>query len=554
MTQRRDFLKLAGLAPAALAQVLRAEPVPAREDSFNDTRFGRKKAVVAKNAMVICSSPLAAKVALDIMKSGGNACDAACAVAAVQTVTDPHLTTITGCFCLLYYDARSGKTSYMNGDINTPKTRLKGFSAADLRTGRGVGVPGWWGGFEAALARLGTKPRAQVMAPAIRYAREGFTIYPFLYGEMFSQAALIGISSQGREIYMPEGCLLSPGQVLKQERAADTLERLAAEGSDYFYRGEFAKKYCEVVRQHDGVMTPADFENYAVRWDQPARSTYRGLDIVASPPPDNGGTHIIEALNMIEQIDLQKYGPPGESAETMRELIMISNEVMSAGARQTDPHSHPVPLDIITSKEYARIRYKLLQMSGPLPASPPPSPGTTHVTVIDPDGNVVSLLHSCMADPWENGLFVEGVSICASAGHFLRVMPNPGDRASVFLAPNIIFKGGKPLLASGSPSASLVMCILQNVVNILDFKMPIEESVHRPRFGAIHRPEGGNMIEADIDERLRQKMLDMGGVQLDPVSPWEWLDGSFEGIYIDPDTGARVACGDPRRTSQAYGY
>jgi len=555
LTHRREFLKCAGLAvTASTAKAIPAPPDASADDWFGETRFGRKKAVFAKNGMVICSHPLAAQAGLDVLRAGGNACDAACTVAAMQTVVEPHLTTITGCFSMLYSDARSQTTSYVNGDINAPKVLLTAFSAADTRTGKGVGVPGWWGGFEAALSKLGTKPRAEVMAPAIHHAREGFRIHPFLYGEMFSQLATIGVSPQGREIYMPEGALLPPGQLLKQERAAHTLERLATEGSNYFYRGEFAKKYCEVVRQHDGVMTPEDFESYAVRWDEPARSTYRGYDVVASPPPDNGGTHIIEALNMIEQIDLQKHGPPSESAEIMRELILISNEVMSAGARQTDPHSHPVPLDIITSKEYARIRYKLLQMSGPTPAAQLPPPGTTHLTVVDGAGNVASLLHSSMSQPWENGLFVEGVSICASGGHFLRVMPKPGDRASVFLAPNIIFKHGKPLLASGSPSASLVMNILQNTVNILDFKMSIEESVHRPRFGALSATGRGNMIEADIDEKIRQRIVAMGGVMLDPISPWHYLNGSFEGIYIDPDTGMRVACGDPRRTSQAFGY
>jgi gamma-glutamyltranspeptidase/glutathione hydrolase len=521
---------------------------------FAAARFGRKKAVEANHAMVICSHPVAAQAGIEILKSGGNACDAACSIAAAQTVLEPHLTTITGCFSMLYYDAGTGRTSYLNGDINAPKAPLPGFSAADTRTGKGVGVPGWWGGFEAALSKLGTKPRAEVMAPAIRYAREGFRIHPFLYGEMFSQLATLGVTPQGREIYMPQGALLSSGQILKQERAARTLERLAAEGSDYFYRGEFARKYCEVVRQNDGVMTPADFESYSVRWDEPARSTYRGHDVVASPPPDNGGTHIIEALNMIELIDLQKHGPPSESAETLRELILISNEVMSAGARQTDPHSHPVPLDIITSKEYARIRYKLLQMSGPIPIAPQAQPGTTQVAVVDKAGNAVSLLHSCMAQPWENGLFVEGVSICASGGHFLRVMPKPGDRASVFMAPNIIFRNGKPLLANGSPSASLVMNILQNIVNILDFKMTVEESVHRPRFGALSGTSGGNIIEADVDEKIRHKIVAMGGVKLTPISPWHYLNGSFEGIHIDSQTGRRVACGDPRRTSQAVGY
>jgi gamma-glutamyltranspeptidase/glutathione hydrolase len=98
------------------------------------------------------------------------------------------------------------------------------------------------------------------------------------------------------------------------------------------------------------------------------------------------------------------------------------------------------------------------------------------------------------------------------------------------------------------------MNILQNTVNILDFKMSIEESVHRPRFGALSATSRGNMIEADVDEKIRQRIVAMGGVMLDPISPWHYLNGSFEGIYIDPDTGMRVACGDPRRTSQAFGY
>jgi gamma-glutamyltranspeptidase/glutathione hydrolase len=146
-------------------------------------------------------------------------------------------------------------------------------------------------------------------------------------------------------------------------------------------------------------------------------------------------------------------------------MVLINNEVMSAGASQTDPHSHPVPLETILSKEYARIRFKLLQMSGPRDSVPAPPPGSTHVTVVDGAGNVATILHSCMALPWSNGLFVEGISICAVGGHFLPVMPGPGDRASAYVAPNIIFKNGKPVLASGSPSVSLIANILQNTVN-----------------------------------------------------------------------------------------
>lgn len=553
MTSRREFLKGAALAvTAANASDFSALPSPVRKELLQEARFGRKKQLSAKNGMVICTQPVAAQAGIEILKAGGNACDAACTVAAAQTVLEPHLTTITGCFSLLYYDAQNGKVSYVNGDINAPMAGLPHFSSADTLTGRGVGVPGWWGGFEAALSKLGSKPRAEVMKPAIDYAREGFPINAFLYGEMFSASTRLGVTLEGRQIFMPQGSLLSPGDILKQEQAANTLERLASEGSGYFYHGDFARKYCEVVQKHKGVMTPDDFAKYTVRWDQVARTTYRGYDVVASPPPDNGGTHIVEALNMIELIDLHKYGPPSESPDTMRELILISNEVMSAGARQTDPRSHPVPLDVITSKEYAAIRYRLLQMSGPIPTALP-SPGTTHITVVDSAGNIASVLHSCMSDSWQNGLFVEGVSVCASGVHFLRVMPKPGDRASVFLAPNIISKNGKPILASGSPSASLVMNILQNIVNILDFGMTMEESVHRPRFGAV-RAGGANMIESDISDRMQERMVELGGVSLESVSPWHFLMGSFEGIYIDPVTRMLSACGDPRRTAQAIGY
>ncbi len=525
-----------------------------RRKLVSEARFGHKKAASGKQGAVICSHPLAARAGIEILRAGGNACDAACSAAITQTVVEPHMTTITGCFGMLYFDAKSGRTTYVNGDINVPKAGLPGFTAADTYTGRGVGVPGWWGGFEAALGKHGTRSKAEIMAPAIGYARDGFEIHPFLYGEMFSMLGTIGRTAEGREIFMPRGTLLLPGQTLRQAKAAQTLERLKAEGGDYFYRGDFARHYCDVVNKTGGVMSPEDFASYQVRWDEAARGTYRGYEVVASPPPDNGGTHIIEALNMIEFIDIQKLGPPSESAETMYQLIMISNEVMAAGARQTDPRSHPVPLDVIVSKEYAHARYKLLQMSAPTVGSAPQPPGTNHVTAVDSAGNVASLTHSCMSTPWTNGLFVEGVSICASGVHFLRVMPKPGDRASVFLAPNIAFQNGRPVLASGSPSASLVSNILQNTVNILDFGMPIEESVHRPRFGAILDHGPANMVEADVDEKVRQRVAQRGGVTVDLVSPWYYHLGSFEGIYIDPASGQRTACGDPRRTSQADVY
>ncbi|MEO8450796.1 MAG: gamma-glutamyltransferase, partial [Gemmatimonadota bacterium] len=480
-TERREFLAraAAGLAGAGLAGfgpsgLIEAHAASRTAGDVPPARFGRKQGATGKRGMAVTAHPIATRAAIDVLKAGGNACDGALAASVMQTVVEPHMTTITGCLSLLYYDAATKKSSYINGGITAPLAGLPGFSAADLRTGRGAGVPGWWAGFEAALAKHGSKSRAELVRPAIDMARNGFTIHPFLFGEMFSQLDTIGVTPEGRRIYMPEGSLLSPGQLLKQPESAETLEHLAAEGNAYFYHGEFARKYCEVVKAAGGVITQEDFDRYEARYQEPARSTYRGYEIAASPPPDNGGTHIIEALNMLELLDLKRWGPPTDSPETLYYMVRITNEVMAAGAKQTDPRSHPVPLDLILSKEYARMRLDLLKMAdGAESARPAPPPGSNHVTVVDEPGNVATILHSVMALPWSNGLFVGGFGVAASGGHFLRVMPKPGDRASAYVAPNILFKDGKPVLASGSPSVGLIANILQNTVNILDFGIPI---------------------------------------------------------------------------------
>ncbi len=557
MPNRRHFLHTtalglaaSGIRPAETTSLGAAGQSP--YDGVEPARFGRKRGATGKRGMVICSHPLATRAGVNLLRAGGNACDAALCTSLMQTVVEPHMTTITGVLSMLYYDAATGKTTYVNGGMNAPLAGLPGFSGADLRTGRGAGVPGYWGGFEAALARHGSKPKREVMAPAIHFARDGFPIHPFLFGEMFEQLDTIGLTETGQRIYMPEGALLPPGALLKQVEAADTLERLAAEGNQYFYHGDFAKKFCEVVKAANGVITPEDFARYEVRWQEPARSSYRGYQIAASPIPDNGGTHIIEALNMLELLDLPKWGPPTDSPETLYHMVRITNEVMEAGGRQTDPVGHPVPQDLIVSKEYARMRLDLLRMQEVTEGTKPaPPPGSNHVTAVDGRGNVATILHSVMALPWSNGLFASGVSIAASGGHFLRVMPKPGERATAYVAPNMLFKDGKPILASGSPSVGLVANILQNTINHLDFGLGLEASVHRPRFGggSLGLP-GANYVEVDLAESVRAAVAKKG-VRLHVTSPWHFMNGSFEGIAIDPATGTMTACGDPRRNAQA---
>jgi gamma-glutamyltranspeptidase/glutathione hydrolase len=217
--------------------------------------FGPKQLATSRKGMAICTHPLASQEAINILHEGGNACDAALTCSVTQAVVEPHMTSITGVLSMLYYDAKSGKTTYVNGSGNAPKAELPGFNAGDLRTGRGVAVPGFWAGFEAAAKRHGKLDRKRLIAPAIHYARAGFQTHPFLWGEIFTQAHMLGLTDQGREIFLPHKIIPRPGEMLYQKRAADTLERLAAEGNDYFYRGAFAREFVDVVRGAGGVIT-----------------------------------------------------------------------------------------------------------------------------------------------------------------------------------------------------------------------------------------------------------------------------------------------------------
>lgn len=517
--------------------------------------FGPKQPASGAAGMVISAHPLATRAGTEVLRAGGTAADAALAVSVTQTVVEPHMTGITGVLSMLYYDAATRKTHYVNGGMNRPMAPLAGWGPGATATGLGVGVPGFWAGFEAARARFGKKSSKEICAAAIAYARDGFEIHPFLWGEMFVEMNNLGRSDQAREIFFPRGAMLNPGDLLVQKRAADTLERLAEQGNEYFYRGDFAREYIDVVREAGGVMTRADLERYDVRFDEPARGTYRGYEVVGSPAPDHGGLHVIEILNMIELLDLAKLGPPTESPETLWQMTRIAAQVFAEGSKHRDPKYHPFPAERIASKDYAKMRFDLLQMDAPAGSgsgdAPPPA-GSCHVTAVDRAGNIATVLHSCMSLPWSNGLFAGGVTVVASGAHFNRVMPGPGERATVYVAPNIVLKDGQPVLASGSPSGSLLQAIVQNTTNMLDFGISIHDSVDRPRFGNAYTPGGAALqaVEANFPAKTRDAAR-ARGLSLAVVNQWNYGLGSFEGIWIDPVTRRRSARGDARRCAMA---
>lgn len=518
--------------------------------------FGRKAKAQGRDGIAVSSHPIVSKVATNVLRAGGNAVDAILAASLAQTVVEPHMTTAFGVLSMMHYDAKSGVTSYVNGSMNAPLAGLPGFSPADLANGRSVAVPGFWSAWEAARERLATRSRETLAAPAIELARSGIPIYPFLYGMMFEQAGKIGLSAEGRDIYFQEGALRGPGDWIANPRLADTLERMAADGVDYFYRSGFTEKVVDTVRKAGGVLTMEDFDRYEPRWMEPAWGTYRGYRIAGSPPPDNGGTHLIEILNLVEQLPLQDWGMPTESADTLYWLARFCLEVSLDGADQGDPNSWPLPLETILSKDYAATRFELMKMHDPRPVdrARTPYPGSTHLTVVDRDGNVATMLHSLMAMPWSNGLIVDGMNLWAGGGHFFRTMPRPGDRATCYIAPHVIFgPDGRPVLAGGSPSVALIQTCITNTLNILDFGMDIETSVHQPRIGGpVYTSLTPNSISIELDCGTLeiQAAARERGLNFELTGPWSVHAGSYEGVHIRED-GVSSACADPRRAGAA---
>ena len=527
-----------------------------RKQLTDAARFGRKSSVSGADGIAITSHPIATRVATDTLRAGGNAADAALAASVSQAVVEPHMTSLCGVLSMLHLDGTTGETTYLNGSMARP-AELTSFDMADVPTARSVAVPGFWAGFEAALQRHGSLTKAELVGPAIELASEGFEVHPFLYGMAFEHIGTLGRYPAGQRTFFPDRRLIDVGEVLRQPELAETLGRLVTDGSDYFYRGAFAERMVDTVRAAGGVLTRQDLEDYEARWMEPARGTYRGFDVIGSPPPDRGGTHVIEILNLIEQIPLQEWGPPTESADSLYWLTRFCGEVYVEGFNQRDPRDFHVPLELIISKDVAAQRFELMKTSDPKAVGAAPYPGSNHVTVVDADGSIASVLHSIMSLPWSNGLFVDGVQLWAGGVHFLGNLPRAGGRGSCFVAPTIVLRDGRPVLTAGSPSQGLIQNLVQNTVNILDFGIDVETSVHTPRFGgptSIESVFSGAAsaptyaCEADVPEALRDEVTERG-ISFDVVNPWNFFMGSYEGVHIVDGVG--TACADPRRAGAA---
>lgn len=525
-------------------------------------------AVEAKNGMVVTSQHLASQVGVDILKLGGNAIDAAVAVGYAQAVVNPccgniggggfmtvHLADGTDTFINFRETAPAAASAnmYLDAEGNVKKgASLYGYLAA--------GVPGTVLGMETARQKYGKLSREQVMGPAIKLAREGFVLTRADTDILDTTVARFKQDPESAKIFLrPDGSALQPGDRLVQSDLANTLEAIAKDGPDAFYKGKVPQAVEAAAKQGGGILTAADFANYKVTETPPITCSYRGYKFVSAPPPSSGGVTLCEILNVVEGYDLKSMGFNSAAAihtltEAMRHAYMDRNTYLG------DPEFIKNPIDRLVSKSYAEEIRKKIVADKATPSEnvqpgmePHEKPETTHYSIVDHDGNAVSTTYTV------NGRF-GAVVIAPGTGFFLNDEMDdftvkvgeknlyglvqgtansiaPGKRPLSSMSPTLVTKDNKIFMVLGSPGGSRIITItLQTALNVIDHGMAPQEAVDAPRIHHQWLPDEVYYEQRGVSADTL-KLLSGMGYKMVEQTPW----GAAELILVGLPGAAGVS-------------
>jgi len=548
----------------------------------------------ARKAMVVSVHSLATDAGVEMMRQGGNAIDAAVATGFALAVVHPQAGNIGGGGFMLIRMA-DGKLHFLDYREKAPAAATvdmywdkQGNLIPDLSTlgYKAIGVPGSVAGMATAEKKWGKLGLQKVMAPAIRLARNGFPI-PWEYVRSFQSKRLTEFP-ESRRIFQRDGNFYQAGEVFKQPELARTLERIAADPEN-FYHGELAKQIAAAIQKGGGIVTAQDLANYQVKEREAVHGTYRGYDVYSAPPPSSGGVALIEILNMLEKFDLPSLG--GGSAEAMHLTIEAYRRAfMDRADFMGDPDFAKVPVAQLIDKKYANswresinpgrasISKDLRRPAGTFneldkvaKAAAPESTETTHYSIVDQEGNAVSVTTTL------NGTF--GAKVMAGSLGFLLnnemddfaakvgvpnmygLIQGPANavgankRPLSAMTPTIVTKDDKLFLVLGSPGGPTIITTVANVLmGVIDYGLDIQEAVDSPRFHNQWLPDRtaieGNRFSPDTLKLLQQKgqILHVGDPSSEkPDRDPDW--GDAECIMIDPKTGERLGGHDERRSS-----
>jgi len=549
----------------------------------------------APHAIVTSVHELASRVGVEMLRSGGNAVDAAVATGFALAVVHPQAGNLGGGGFLLLRNA-SGETHfidfrekapaaatekmYLDAQGNVIPNSSKDSSIVGYKS---IGVPGSVAGLVYAEKKYGKLSLEKVIAPAIKLARDGF---PLAYEDTqdLKEDKYLAQFPESKRIFLRDGNYYQPGDILKQLELARTLERIAKNPDD-FYHGAMARELAAAIIKGGGLITTGDLAAYEVKEREPIRGTYRGYDIISAPPPSSGGVALVEILNILEGFDLAKLGNRSAhaihlQAEAFRRAFYDRADFMG------DPDFSKVPVAQLIDKKYAAawrdsidpnhasvsqdlkrpsIFNELERVAQSRPTTIREPENTTHYSVVDAEGNAVAVT-TTLNDSFGSRVTAEGLGFllndemddfAAKQG-----VPNaygliqgpanaigPGKRPLSAMTPTIVLKDGKLFLVLGSPGGPRIITIVANIlIGVVDFSLDIQEAVNAPRFHHQWLPD-----QILVEDRLSpdtMNVLRSRGHKLTVRHFW----GDGECIMVDPKTGERLGASDGRNNGKAVGY
>ena len=544
--------------------------------------------VRGRHGVVASGTPIASRIGVDVLRKGGNAVDASIAVAFALAVTLPSAGNLGGGGFMLVrladgtaeaidYRERAPlaatRTMYLdeNGKV------IKGLSTD---TYKAAGVPGTVAGMQLAHQRHGKLKWADLVEPARALAAEGFELNSYVAGSLRAESSQkkLGKWPESRRIFQRNGRYYEAGERFVQPELAATLARIQRDPRD-FYTGETARILVADMRKNDGLITLEDLKAYAPAIRQPVHGMYRGHEIVSMPPPSSGGIALIHMLNMLEPLDLKALG--WNSAVYIHNLVEVMRRAFADRAQLVaDTDFRPIPLQGLLAPAYALERrrdidpYRAADSRKIREGRPAPyeSPDTTHFSIVDAAGNVVSNTYT-INDSYGAGMTVPGLGFLLNnemddftaqpgapnvwglvQGEANAIEPRKRPLSS--MTPTIVLKEGRVLMALGSPGGpTIINSVLQTILNVVDFEMDIQQAVEVSRFHHQWLPDHILWERFGISEDTRAALERMGHVFREKPGHGDlpWI-GDVQAIMIDPKTGMRLGGSDPRRGGAAVAY
>lgn len=527
--------------------------------------YARRPVALGREGMVASAHPSATLAGIEVMKSGGNAPDAAVAVNAVLGVTQPHQCGVGGDFFCLYYEAATRRVHFLNGAgrsgsrATLEELRRRGLEEVPRLGPGSVSVPGSVRAWGMLLERFGTRTLRELLAPAIHYAEAGFPV-THLLGQYAAERLAVVQDPEWRRVVAPAGRPARTGELLRQPDLARTLTALGEEGPELFYRGRIGQAIARRL-EAEGFVTAEDLASHTGEWGTPFKIAYRGFTVHETPLPTQGLAALL-ALNLLEGFDLGRLSY--HSAEHLHLMVeMVKLAYADRDRWIADPDQANLPVDGLLSKDYAALRRKAFD---PKKAQAyrwgNPVGDTTGFVIVDRAGNMISVIQSLFG-AFGAGVVPEGTGVLLhSRGSYFSTDPahpnsfGPRKRPFHTLIAALVTREDRPLMGFGTMGVDgQAMFHVQGLTNVLDFGMDIQEAIERPRFlmGRFYPGDSTDVLR--IERRVARRAL--GGLRrrghrVEAVSDFYNQMGHAQGIVVRD--GTLMGGADPRGDGIALGY